>query len=369
MEAPMTSAPLSTHDQPIRLARERRLALPALTCLAYFTACGGAFGIEPLIGAVGPGWAVVLIFLTPLLWSLPIALMTAELTTLMPEQGGYYVWVYESLGPFWAVQEAWWTMCNTLMLMAIFPVLFVSYLSYLVPWIAPSADVPVLHAGPLIRWGVAVVVIASAMAVNLKGARDVGRSAIAAVAVVLGSFLMLVTIWLAQPSGPANSVSIVARDFAVDHRGALLLGLSTLVFNYSGWDNVSTFASEVDRPQHNYPLAVGGALVLAVLGYILPVLAGISVTTDANVWSADAGWPAIAGLIGGRWLGGVLAAAGLVSMWGLFNAQLLYVSRIPFVMARDGWLPKTLARATPDTAVPKVAIIGVMSTAPRVVEL
>jgi hypothetical protein len=39
-----------------------------------------------------------------------------------------------------------------------------------------------------------------------------------------------------------------------------------------------------------------------------------------------------------------VAAAGLVSMWGLFNAQLLYASRIPFVMARDGWLPAILAQ-------------------------
>jgi len=62
-------------------------------------------------------------------------------------------------------------------------------------------------------------------------------------------------------------------------------------------------------------------------------------------------------LIGGRWLGGLLAAAGLVSMWGLFTAQLLYASRLPYVMARDGWLPKVLAKASPKTAVPTVATI------------
>ncbi len=63
----------------------------ALACLIFFTTCGGAFGLEPLIGAVGPGLAVALIILTPLLWSLPTALMAAELATLMPEEGSYYV--------------------------------------------------------------------------------------------------------------------------------------------------------------------------------------------------------------------------------------------------------------------------------------
>jgi len=81
----------------------------ALVCLAFFTTCGGAYGLEPLVGAVGPGWAVVLIVVTPLVWSLRLALMVAELATLIPEEGGYYVWVRETLGPFWAVQEAWWT--------------------------------------------------------------------------------------------------------------------------------------------------------------------------------------------------------------------------------------------------------------------
>lgn len=44
-------------------------------------------------------------------------------------------------------------------------------------------------------------------------------------------------------------------------------------------------------------------------------------------------------------------------MWGLFNAQLLYVSRLPFVLARDGWLPRPLANVSPETGVPKVAIL------------
>jgi amino acid transporter len=89
----------------------------------------------------------------------------------------------------------------------------------------------------------------------------------------------------------------------------------------------------------------------------LPVLAGVSVTSDPRIWSADTGWPAVARVLGGRWLGAVLAGAGLVSTWGLFNAQLLYVSRLPFVMACDGWLPATLAKISPDTAVPKTAVI------------
>jgi amino acid transporter len=339
----------------VRLAHGRRMTLAGLTFVTFFTTCGGAFGIEPLVGAVGPGWAVVLLFVTPLVWSLPIALMVAELATLMPEEGGYYIWVREALGPFWAVQAAWWSLGYSALLLAIWPVLFVNYLEYLVPWIAAPQPV---GAGPVIRWLIAVLVIASAMTVNLRGARGVGRSAQIGAALVFGAFLLLIATWLVRGPGPATAIAIVAHDLRSVHKGALLLGLSILILNYSGWDSVSTFASEVDRPRRNYPLALGGALILAIIAYTVPVIAGVSVTTDPAAWSAEAGWPAIAGLIGGRWLGLILAGAGLVSTWGLFDAQLLYVSRIPYVMARDGWLPKSLSQAHSDTAVPKAAIVG-----------
>jgi amino acid transporter len=122
--------------------------------------------------------------LTPLVWSLPMALMVAELASLMPEEGGYYIWVRETVGPFWAVQEAWWSMAYSTVLLAIFPVLFVSYLSYFIPVIAPDADFQHPILSPLLRSLIAVLLIASASFLNLRGARDVGLSAKFSMAIV-----------------------------------------------------------------------------------------------------------------------------------------------------------------------------------------
>jgi amino acid transporter len=66
------------------------------------------------------------------------------------------------------VQAAWWSLGYSALLLAIWPVLFVNYLEYLVPWIAAPQSA---GAGPVVRWFIAVLVIASAMAVNLRGAR------------------------------------------------------------------------------------------------------------------------------------------------------------------------------------------------------
>lgn len=325
--------------------------------IAFFTTCGGPFGLESLPSAVGPGLAVVLILVTPLIWSLPIAAMVAELTTLIPEEGGYYIWVREAVGRFWAVQEAWWTMGYSVALLASFPVLFVSYLSFFIPALATTSTTPDLGMITLIRWLFAVVFILSAMAMNLRGARNVGDSSKFGAAFVLGAFGALVLGWLIKGPAPGAVFSIIRNDLGTHNAGVLLFGLSIVIFNFSGWDNVSTYAAEVDNPQRNYPLAIGGALLAMILCYLLPVLAGLSVTTDSGVWNADEGWPAISRLIGGRLLGSLLAAAGVVSMWSLFNAQLLYVSRLPLVMACDGWLPKVVANITHDTAVPKFAVL------------
>jgi amino acid transporter len=341
----------------VHLSPERRLTLLGLMSVAFFTTCGGPFGLEPLPAAVGPGWAVILILIAPFLWSLPMALMVAELSTLMPEEGGYYIWVRETMGQFWGVQEAWWTMGYSIGLMASFPVLFVSYVSFFIPWLAPSAAVS--HPGllALIRWAMAVLFISSAMAVNLRGARDVGQSSKIGAGFVLATFALMVITWLARGPSAHAVMGIVTRDLTTRNPSALLLGLSIISFNFSGWDNVSTFAAEVDRPQRNYPLALAGALLALVLCYLLPMLAGLSVTTSPEIWNTDAGWPVLSRLIGGAWLGALVAAAGVVSMWALFNAQLLYVSRLPFVMARDGWLPRLISQVSPDTGVPRVAIL------------
>ena len=348
-----TSAPLSPAHQGVdrvlaHLSKERRVTMLALTWLIFFTTCGGAYGLEPLVGAIGPAWAIALILVTPLVWSLPTALMAAELTALMPEEGGYYVWIRETFGPFWAVQQACWTITCSVVWMAIYPVLFVTYLTFFIPELSTSAG---------LRWLLAVLVIVLGMALNFQGAREVGRSAEVSAYLVLGVFVLLLAIWLAWGPAPGSIVDVLKRDLSSGHEGVLLLGLSIIVFDCSGWENASTYAGEVDQPQHNYPRALGLALLVLVLCYLFPVIAGVTVTTSPAIWSSDAGWPVIAQLIGGRWLGSLVAFAGLVSMWGLFNAQLLYISRLPYVLACDGWLPRFLSKVSPGAAVPRMAIL------------
>src|SRR5215467_5054693 len=145
-------------------ANLRKIGLLPLIGVIFFTVSGGAYGIEPLVGQLNAGWAVVLIIVTPILWALPISMMAAELSSAMPEEGGYYFWVRAGMGNFWGVQEGWWTICYTAVDMAIYPVLFVNYLAYFVPSLALDETGSSSWSVFLTRWALAVVLIVVGLA-------------------------------------------------------------------------------------------------------------------------------------------------------------------------------------------------------------
>ena len=138
--------------------------------------------------------------------------------------------------------------------------------------------------------------------------------------------------------------------------GAIGVGLSLALWNYTGWDNASTVQGEVRDASRSYPRALAFALPLVMLGYLVPLCTTLA-ASDWNAWH-EGGWPAIAQASAGAFgplLATWIALAGLVSAVSLFNALLMAYSRVPLAMADDGLLPHALARVdghgTPRTAV------------------
>jgi amino acid transporter len=343
----------------------RKLTLLPLIGVIFFTVCGGAFGIEPLFGKVGAGWAIALILATPLLWSLPISLMVAELSAAMPVEGGYYIWVKRALGDFWGFQEGWWTCLYTSVDMSIYPVLFVAYLAYFIPFLRPDDEGNFTTGQFFARWGIAATMIAFSLWLNWRGARAVGYNSLLFLLVVLLPFALLTVFGLSHENGGfEKSLQAFKSGFGIEMNGGLFaVGLATVMWNYSGWDNVSTYAGEVNNPSRNYPRALFIVTIIAVAVYLFPTFALIGHTTDESLWNETAGFPALAELVGGPVLGTVLAAAALASAWSLFNSQILYASRLPYAMAKEGWLPNVLAKENTKTTVPTNALIACCAVA------
>ncbi|KAA8545785.1 hypothetical protein F0562_020764 [Nyssa sinensis] len=108
-----------------------KLTLLPLVALIFYEVSGGPFGVEDSVRAGGGPLLSLLGFLIfPLFWSIPEALVTAELATSFPENGGYVIWISSAFGPFWGFQEV---------LLAVFslcPFLVMSILS--IPRIRPK---------------------------------------------------------------------------------------------------------------------------------------------------------------------------------------------------------------------------------------
>ena len=125
-------------------------------------------------------------------------LMVSELSSAMPEEGGYYVWVKRGLGNFWSVQEGWWTVCYTAVDMAIYPVLFVNYLAFFFPALALDENGESNWQTFFLRWAISASLILVALAVNWRGAKAVGNNAIFNALLVLLPFALLVIYGLNQ---------------------------------------------------------------------------------------------------------------------------------------------------------------------------
>ncbi len=298
--------------------------------------------MEGLVASVGPGVALLLLVLVPIFWSIPETLLVAELASMLPEEGGYYRWVRRAFGPFWAFQNGWWTWCYSLVDMAIYPVLLNLYLSYFFPELSTGA-----------KWAVALAMIWGATFINLRGAARVGQVSVFAAGVILATFLAITIAALPRvthtPWLPFAHTGQTSFD-------ALGVGLSTVLWNYLGWDNASTVGGEIKDASRTYPRALVIALVTVTAGYLLPVTATLG-ATDWTTWT-EGGWADIARKSGGAagpFLAFAVSVAGIVSAIALFNALLMAYSRIPLAMARDGLLPSGLARldarGNPDRAV------------------
>ena len=319
----------------------RGIGTLALVFILFFCTSGGPYTTETLIATVGPGLGLLILFLVPLIWSLPEVLIVGELASMLPEEGGYYRWVDRAFGRFWAFQNGWLTWMYSLVDMAIYPVLFNQYLRYFLPGLDSRFE-----------WLVSLAVIWGATWINLRGSVRVGR-----VSIIAGLFVMLGFLALTVATAP-HITHIPWQPFASEKAhgvGGLAVGISIALWNYIGWDNPSTVEGELKDASRSYPRALGFALPFVTLGYFVPLLTTLG-ATDWTTWT-EGGWPQIAAAAAeGQWIAIWIALGGLVSAIALFNALLLSYSRIPFVLASDRLLPKSLAKLDP-RGTPRNAVI------------
>jgi len=303
---------------------------------------GGTYGTEDIVHGAGYGRAILILLITPLLWSLPTAFMIGELSSALPFEGGYYAWVRRAMGNFWGFQEAWLSLIASIFDMAIYPTLFVAYLTRMFPWFQEGSR----------GWWVALAVVVACAVLNIAGVKVVSLTSLWLFLALSAPFLAIVLLAPFKFGALANAVTKPTTS-TVDILGGLLI----CMWNYMGWDNASTIATEVERPQRTYPRAMLVAVAIVAASYVLPFAAMWATGLKATAWETGA-WADVAGLLGGPLLRIAVVLGGLISAFGMFNALVMSYSRLPLAMAQDGMLPAVFGKLRKKSRAPWVAIVA-----------
>ena len=321
--------------------KSRKLTLWPLVAATFFMVSGGTYGTEDIVHGAGYGRAILILLITPILWSLPTAFMIGELSSAVPAEGGFYAWVRRALGPFWGFQEAWLSLVASIFDMAIYPTLFVAYLSRLFPWFAIG------HRGVM----VALAVVTVCALLNIAGIRVVAQTSVWLFFLLSTPFVM-VTLFALWKHGAFVGIATPVASANND----IITGMLVAMWNYMGWDNASTIAAEVHRPQQTYPRAMIAAVSIVAVSYIVPVAAMALTGIAPSSWETGS-WADLAALVAGPWLRVALVAGGMISAFGMFNALVMSYSRLPLAMAQDGMLPRIFEKKLERTRAPWVSII------------
>jgi amino acid transporter len=311
-----------------------------LTCLMYLVVSGGPYGIEDAVGIAGPRLALLLCLLVPITLSLPTALMAAELTALLPSEGGFYFWVKEALGPFAGFAEAYLTILYTAVDTAIYPVLFATYAASLFPMGAAAEVV------------LAIMLVWLCGLLNALGVRVVGYTSMLWTAGLAAPFVALVALGLPRLIHWQLPPEVLTRQGLMERLGE---ALTVVIWNFCGWENLSVVAAEIENPQRNYLRAIAIAVPAVTLSYLLPLAVCVPGSTSEGWQTGSFAEQGVR--IGGPLLGTAVGIGGALSSLAIFEAAMLWVSRLPFVLAREHYLPPSLDTVWSGRSVPGPSLL------------
>lgn len=307
-------------------AHPKTLAMLPLVALIFYEVSGGPFGTEDAVSAGSPLLALLGFIIFPLLWSIPEALVCAEMATLFPENSGYVAWVTAAFGPFWGFMEGFWSWVSGVTDNTIYPVLFTSYLEHFLPIL--KSPVPRIIFLLSLTWGLTYM--------NYRGLTLVGRTAILLSIFTILPFLAMLLLALPQ---------IQPHRWLVVDLQAVRWGdyINIMFWNLNYWDSASTLAGEVANPAVTFPRALAWSVLLVVAMYLVPLLVGIGVSEHWQVWT-EGHYAALAERVGGVGLAWWVIAAAALSNIGQFQAEMSSDAFQLLGMAERGFLPAVFAK-------------------------
>ena len=346
---------VTVHEEGRRLVPT--LSWPHLVALGVGAIVGT--GIYTLIGVganlAGP--AVILSFLLAGVVCACAALAYAEMATMMPAAGSAYTYSYAVLGELIAWVVGWSLILEYSLVVSAVAVGWSGYAAGFLHGL--GIDLPTaLAAGPD-AGGVlnlpAVAIIAIVAGLLMLGTRE--SATLNAFLVVVKILALVVFVAIALPHfDAARFEPFMPYGFPKHMRDGLERGVmaaaAIIFFAFYGFDAISTAAEETKRPERDLAIGIVGSMLVCTLVYIAVAAAAIGAINYTRFAHSPEPLALILRELGQGKAAVVIAAAAVVALPTVLLAFHYGQSRIFFVMARDGLLPRGLSTVSRRTGTP-----------------
>lgn len=371
---------------------KRVLGVSSVVFIVYFNVCGGPWGSEEMMSDAGPLPGLIGIIVFAILWGLPLALVTSEMSSAYPDDGGYSLWVGEAFGGFWSFQESYYSWVSGVVDNAIYPGLVYSAIINVIAAIQVDQSgvdtiTDYMKTHPLQKYLTKLTIATVFMLPNLMCIRGVGQSTMMLAGFVMLPFFVLVCLCIPHVdperlflppwnSGSNDSGNVSALDFSSSpaHYSSPTLAtpssssggdgyfgyptswgtgwsdlMSVLYWNMSGYDCISTCAGEVKDVGRTIHRAMFIALAITVLSYVIPLSFATMALPPQDVANfgndeGECSWACIARSIGGEWFMIWVFISSIAGNAGMYMAEMFEDSWQLLGMAEAGIMPKFLAK-------------------------
>jgi APA family basic amino acid/polyamine antiporter len=316
-------------------------------------------GIYTLIGVganlAGPG--VILSFLIAGAVCACAALAYAEVATMIPASGSAYTYSYVVLGEIIAWAVGWSLILEYSLVVS---AVAVGWSGYAVGFLTavgvhlPAALSAGLYAGSLINLP-AIAIIAVVVGLLTLGTRESVTVNAVLVAVKIAALAIFVTVaaphFHAANFHPFMPYGFAGKDIGGTRHG-VMAAAAIIFFAFYGFDALSTAAEETKRPGRDLPIGIIGSMAACALIYIVVAAAAVGAMTYTKFANSPEPLALILRQLGQGQMAIVIGAAAVIALPTVILAFLYGQSRIFFVMARDGLLPRALAKVNVRTGAP-----------------
>ena len=269
---------------------------------------------------------------------LPYGMISSELGTAYEDEGGIYDWVNRAYGNKWGSRVAWYYYINFPLWMGSLAVLFTDILAEIIG--VELNQIIVILIQLIFIWG--VVGISCFKISDSKWIINIAAIFKAAIMLIIGGL----GIYSALTKGVANEFTLTSLipSFNVDS----LSYISVIIFNFLGFEVVTTFASEMTKPEKEIPKAIILGGILIAVFYLLAAF-GISVAIPVSELSASSGLIESFKLLTGKTGGIIITVFGIMFLYTLISNLISWSLGVNYVAkyASDkNDLPRILGKAS-----------------------